>query len=127
MKILALDLGKFNSVCCFFNTNTRKATFLTTPTKREHIADIFKKAKADLIVMESCGPSGWINDLALSMEIKTLVCSTNEEAWRWAKGVYERIYGKQKTRKKKAAIALARKIAVIAWAMLRDEKDWDGR
>ncbi|MCA9165873.1 MAG: IS110 family transposase, partial [Planctomycetales bacterium] len=38
----------------------------------------------------------------------------------WAKGVYERICGKQKTRKKKAGIALARKIAVIAWAMLRD-------
>ena len=43
----------------------------------------------------------------------------------WAKGVYERISGKQKTRKKKAGVALARKIAVIAWAMLRDEKDWD--
>ena len=43
----------------------------------------------------------------------------------WAKGIYERICGKQKTRKKKAAIALARKIAVLAWAMLRDEKDWD--
>jgi hypothetical protein len=43
----------------------------------------------------------------------------------WAKAVYDRIYGKQKTRKKKAAIALARKIAVLAWAMLRDEKDWD--
>jgi hypothetical protein len=43
----------------------------------------------------------------------------------WAKAVYDRIYGKQKTRKKKAAIALARKIAVLAWALLRDEKDWD--
>ncbi|GAA5511276.1 hypothetical protein Rcae01_06792 [Novipirellula caenicola] len=43
----------------------------------------------------------------------------------WAKGVYERICGKQKTRKKKAAIALARKLAVIAWALLRDERDWD--
>jgi transposase len=43
----------------------------------------------------------------------------------WAKGVYERIYGKQKTRKKKAAVALARKLAVIAWAMLRDQKDWN--
>ncbi len=40
----------------------------------------------------------------------------------WAKGVYERICGKQKTRKKKAAVALARKLAVIAWAMLRDGK-----
>jgi hypothetical protein len=45
----------------------------------------------------------------------------------WAKAIYERISGKQKTRKKKAAIALARKIVVIAWAMLRDEKDWDPR
>lgn len=43
----------------------------------------------------------------------------------WAKGIYDRICGKQKTRKKKAAVALARKIAVLAWAMLRDEKDWD--
>jgi hypothetical protein len=43
----------------------------------------------------------------------------------WAKGVYERIRGQQKTRKKKAGVALARKIAVISWAMLRDEKDWD--
>jgi transposase len=43
----------------------------------------------------------------------------------WAKDVYDRICGKQKTRKKKAGVALARKIAVLAWAMLRDEKDWE--
>jgi transposase len=45
----------------------------------------------------------------------------------WAKANYERISGRQKTCKKKAAIALARKIVIIAWAMLRDEKDWDPR
>jgi transposase len=43
-----------------------------------------KKVKADLVVMEACGPSGWINDLAISLGFATLVCSTNEEAWRWA-------------------------------------------
>ena len=83
MKILALDLVKFNSVCCFFNTQTRKAKFLTTPTKREHIATVFKDCKADLVVMESCGPSGWINGLAQSFGLATFVCSTNVEAWRW--------------------------------------------
>ncbi len=31
----------------------------------------------------------------------------------------------QRTRKKKAAVALARKIAVLAWALMRDDKDWD--
>jgi transposase len=45
----------------------------------------------------------------------------------WAKDVYDRICGKQKTRKKKAGVALARKIAVLAWAMLRDEKDWESK
>ena len=32
IKILALDLGKFNSVACFFNSKTRKSKFLTTRT-----------------------------------------------------------------------------------------------
>ena len=34
--------------------------------------------------MEACGPSGWINDLASSHGLKTLVCSTNEDAWKWS-------------------------------------------
>ena len=46
---------------------------------------------------------------------------------RWAKQTYERIHGGQATRKKKAGIALARKIAVVAWAMMRDEAEWDSR
>jgi transposase len=131
---------------------------------------VFKKHKVDLVVMEACGPSGWIKDLATSFGLETLVCSTNEDAWKWsnvkrtrqyqtgetdrngritkrgnpfartilvecawaslrynpwASAVYERISGKQKTRKKKAAVALARKISVIAWALLRDDKDWE--
>ena len=84
MNILALDLGKFNTTCCFFNAKTRKTQFLTTPTQRDYLAAVFKDNKADLVVMESCGPSGWINDLAQSLKLPTLVCSTNEEAWRWA-------------------------------------------
>lgn len=86
MKILALDLGKFNSVCCLYDSKTRKSKFLTTPTKRQHLQSIFEDEgqRADLVVMESCGPSGWINDLAIALGHKTLVCSTNEEAWRWA-------------------------------------------
>ncbi len=34
--------------------------------------------------MEACGPSGWINDLAISHGLKTLVCSTKEDAWKWS-------------------------------------------
>jgi transposase len=84
MKILALDLGKFNSVACYFNAKTRSSKFITTPTKREYFAELFGDCKADLVVMEACGPSGWINDLAMEHGLNTLVCSTNEDAWRWA-------------------------------------------
>lgn len=84
MKILALDLGKFNTMCCFFDTKTRKPTFLTAPTERGYLSTLFKKHKVDLVVMEACGPSGWINDVAQSLGLKTLVCSTNEDAWKWS-------------------------------------------
>jgi transposase len=43
-----------------------------------------KKHKIDLVVMETCGPSSWVNDLAVSHGLKTLVCSNNEDAWRWS-------------------------------------------
>jgi transposase len=43
----------------------------------------------------------------------------------WARATYDRIHGGQTTRRKKAAIALARKIAVLAWAMLKNETDWE--
>jgi len=33
--------------------------------------------------MEACGPSGWISDWCHELKLKTLVCSTNEEAWHW--------------------------------------------
>ena len=84
MKILALDLGNFNTMCCFFDTNTRKHEFLNASTDRNYLTTIFKKHKIDLVVMEACGPSGWINDLAISFGLKTLVCSTNEDAWKWS-------------------------------------------
>ena len=86
MRILALDLGKFNTMCCFFDSKTRKHSFLNATTDRNYLSTIFKqhKGKIDLVVMEACGPSGWINDLAMSFGLKTFVCSTNEDAWRWS-------------------------------------------
>jgi len=84
MKILALDIGKFNTMCCFYDSKTRKHSFLNAATDRNYLATLFKKHKCDLVVMEACGPSGWINDLAISLGHKTLVCSTNEDAWKWS-------------------------------------------
>ncbi len=83
MKILALDLGKFNTMCCFFDSKSRKHTFLNATTTREELSVVLKEKKVDLVVMEACGPPGWINDLAQTLGHKTIACSTNEDSWRW--------------------------------------------
>ena len=42
----------------------------------------------------------------------------------WAKSVYERLVGGQKTRKKKAIVAVARKLLVRCWVMLMRNEPW---
>jgi len=84
MNILALDLGKFNTMCCFFDTKTRKHQFLLAATERNYLTTVLKMHPIDLVVMEACGPSGWISDLAIGLGLRTLVCSTNEDAWKWS-------------------------------------------
>ena len=84
MKILALDLGKFNTMCCYFDTKTRKHEFINATTERTYLTTVLKQYPSDLVVMEACGPSGWIHDLATELGRKTIVCSTNEDAWKWS-------------------------------------------
>ena len=83
MIILAIDLRKFNSTCCFFDTRTQEYSFWAAATTRRYLRTVLEHNPVDLVVMEACGPSGWINDLCQELGLKTLVCSTNEEAWRW--------------------------------------------
>lgn len=83
MLILAIDLGKYNSMCCFFDTKTQTPEFWGTKTSRLSMTSLLENRRPDLVVMEACGPSGWISDLCHELGIRTLVCSTNEEAWAW--------------------------------------------
>ncbi len=83
MIILAIDLGKFNSMCCFFDTTTQAHRFQAAATTRSYLTAVLQNQEIDLVVMEACGPSGWIADLCRELGKKTLVCSTNEEAWKW--------------------------------------------
>ena len=83
MLILSMDLGKFKTVCCFYETKTRKYRFVTIETRRNHVENLFSLEKTDLVVMEACGPSGWISDICHQKKLNTIVCSTNDEAWAW--------------------------------------------
>jgi transposase len=44
----------------------------------------------------------------------------------WARAVYQRISRGLKSRRRQAIVALARKLLVRCWAMLRDRKRWQG-
>ena len=63
MIILAIDLGKFNSMCCFFDTETQEYWFWTAATTRFYLTSVFQSNQIDLVVMEACGPSSWVSDL----------------------------------------------------------------
>ena len=43
----------------------------------------------------------------------------------WAKSVYDRLTSGQKTRKKKAIVAVARKLLVRCWVMLLRKESWN--
>ena len=44
----------------------------------------------------------------------------------WARELFDRLTGGQKTRRKQAAVAVGRRLLVRCWAMLRDDVDWNG-
>ena len=66
----------------FFDTDTQKHSFWNAATTRQYLTTVLKHNSIDLVVMETCGPSGWISDLCQQLGIAAFVCSTNEEAWR---------------------------------------------
>jgi len=83
MKIIAIDLGKFNSMVCFFDSETNEYRFQLIKTERGYLKTLLRKNSSDLVVMEACTASGWVSDLCDELGLTRLVCSTHEEAWRW--------------------------------------------
>ncbi|TWU52009.1 hypothetical protein Poly59_36060 [Rubripirellula reticaptiva] len=82
MVTCAIDLGKIDSVCCFSDPATQKHQFETIATERAHVEHLLaSRSDIDLIVMEACVPLGLFNDICQERQVKTLVSSTNEEAW----------------------------------------------
>ena len=81
--ILALDLGKFNSVLCWFEPETKKTTFRTVKTTPELLrAELLRQPVAQ-VVFEACSQAGWVHDLCEELKLPALVASTTGAAWQW--------------------------------------------
>ena len=83
MKILALDLGKFKSVSCAYDTTCSSYRFATKATTAQALHDLLVEEEPDRVVIEICSIAGWVCDLVRTLGIEIEVTSTMHEAWRW--------------------------------------------
>ena len=99
-RIIALDLGKFKSVCCAMDAATGRHAFETLPSTPAAIDDLLRRhaaaaaaasSSADgeeiLLVIETCDVAGWVHDLGRATPgvAVTVVHTQGDERWKWRK------------------------------------------
>jgi transposase len=83
MNILALDIGKFNTVYCDYICESGKHEFGKVKTKPKAIHDLIVDKEPQRVVMEVSEIAGWVVDIARALGIETETANTSHEAWRW--------------------------------------------
>jgi len=83
MNILALDLGKYNTVFCDYNCNNGKHKFGKIKTTPQAVHDLIVQKEPQRVVLEVCNLAGWVVDIARALGIETETANTTHDAWRW--------------------------------------------
>lgn len=83
--ILAIDLGKRNSVFCRLNSSSLKPEYFAAKTDPQEFHDIFIKLdiESSIVLFEVGTQAGWLCDLLRAMEIEFKVANVNHSAWKW--------------------------------------------
>ena len=81
--ILAIDLGKFNSVCCWYDTTTKSATFRPAKTTLADLGRQLTRVRVAGVVIEAGSPAGWVHDLCAELGLPCWVANTAGPAWQW--------------------------------------------
>ena len=81
--ILAIDLGKFNSVLCWYDPDTRAERYRTTPTAPGDLRRELTRQSVARVVFEACAQAGWVHDLCGQLGVPAVVASTTGAAWQW--------------------------------------------
>jgi transposase len=82
-RILAIDLGKFKSVACDYDTQTQTHTFTTLRTTPAAVHDLIVERSPDRVVIEVGSQAGWVKDLCEALGVGVEVANPNHEPWRW--------------------------------------------
>lgn len=83
MKIMALDLSKFKSVACVYESESGEHRYRRVNTQPGPLHDLLVDEEPDRVVIEVSSVSGWVSDLVRALGIELQAVSTNGEAWRW--------------------------------------------
>lgn len=81
--ILAIDLGKFNSVLCWYDRVTKSTAFRSVKTTPTELRRELQRQPIERVVLEACSSSGWVHDLCEVLGLVCDVANTNGTAWQW--------------------------------------------
>ena len=89
-RILALDLGKFNSVLCVYHVASHAHHFISVQTTPQAVHDVIVAHQSDdpgntLLIVETCDVAGWVHDIAIALGMNVAVANPAHEAWRWTR------------------------------------------
>jgi transposase len=82
-SILAIDLGKYKSVSCVYDTASGEIRFTTFDTSRVELRRLLDKEQPGVVVIEACLLAGWVHDLCGEVGVTCLVANTASEAWKF--------------------------------------------
>jgi len=84
--ILAIDLGKRNSVFCKLDTSSLKPEYSTVKTDPEIFHDIFATldSKDSIVLFEVGTQAGWLADILRAMQFQFKAANVNHSAWKWS-------------------------------------------
>jgi len=83
MNILAMDLGKSNTVACIYDSKTGKHKFQRIRTCPENVEKLVRDISPDRVVFEVCPSAGWVCDIVFRHVADVEVANANTDAWRW--------------------------------------------
>jgi len=83
MNILALDLGKYKTVFCDYNSINGEHEFGKVKTTPKEIHNLIVEKEPQRVVLEVCNIAGWVVDIARALGKETETANTTHDAWRW--------------------------------------------
>ena len=82
-RILAIDLGKYQSVACRYDKDPQAAQFLHVTTDESHLRRLLARYRPKVVVIEACLLAGWVHDLCAQLGLVCQVANTASEAWKF--------------------------------------------